>query len=131
MMLFDSSAAYAMADQRDRYHKDAVSLFSKAIGNREILILHSYVVVEAAALLQRRLGIESAKRFLAESRKLFIHWVTREEHQRGVDILEERGRRHLSLVDCVSFVVMASYGINTVFAFDGDFEEEGFTFYRG
>ncbi len=42
-------------------------------------------------------------------------------------MLEERGRRDLSLVDCVSFVVMRERGVTTALAYDADFEREGFT----
>jgi len=44
--------------------------------------------------------------------------------------LEERNRRGLSLVDCASFVVMRRYGIEEAFAFDEDFEKEGFRLYQ-
>lgn len=35
-------------------------------------------------------------------------------------------RRKLSLVDCVSFEIMRTLGIKTVFAFDLHFAEQGF-----
>ena len=41
--------------------------------------------------------------------------------------LERRGRQQLNLVDCMSFVVMEMYGITAAFAYDSDFETEGFT----
>jgi predicted nucleic acid-binding protein len=36
-------------------------------------------------------------------------------------------RRKLSLVDCVSFVIMRDLGVKDVFGFDEDFQKEGFT----
>jgi uncharacterized protein len=36
-------------------------------------------------------------------------------------------RRHLSLVDCVSFAAMHQFGLSAVFAFDNHFAEQGFT----
>ena len=37
------------------------------------------------------------------------------------------GRRGLSLVDCVSFAVMARAGLRQAFAFDDHFAERGFS----
>ena len=37
------------------------------------------------------------------------------------------GRRGLSLVDCVSFAVMARAGLRQAFAFDDHFSERGFS----
>ena len=44
-------------------------------------------------------------------------------------MLRRRGRRRLSLVDCMSFVVMGKLGVTQAFAFDADFEREGFQLY--
>ena len=38
----------------------------------------------------------------------------------------ERDTRRLNLVDCMSFVVMEMFGCTTAFAYDSDFESEGF-----
>ena len=65
--------------------------------------------------------------FLRGVQLLHVHWVTQVELRRAVDMLEERGRRDLSLVDCVSFVVMRERGVTTALAYDADFERERFT----
>ena len=41
-------------------------------------------------------------------------------------LLRERNRRKLSLVDCMSFVIMRKYAVTTALAFDSDFRAEGF-----
>ena len=45
----------------------------------------------------------------------------------AVDLLEQRDERTLSLVDCVSFVVMRALNVSAALAYDSDFEREGFT----
>ena len=90
------------------------------------LLTHNYVLVESAAVLQRRLGLASALSFLAESRTFTVHWITPEDHLEAVDLLERRNRRNLSLVDCMSFVVMKNYGVTTALVYDSDFQAEGF-----
>ena len=87
-------------------------------------------MLESAALIQRRLGLHAALTFLKDTRLLDIHWITLEDHAEAVDLLERRGKRYLSLVDCMSFVVMKQYGITTALAYDSDFQAEGFNVWR-
>ena len=94
------------------------------------LLTHNYVLVESAAVLQRRLGLTSALSFLAESRTFTVHWINQNDHMEAIQLLERRSRRNLSLVDCMSFVVMTQYGITTALAYDSDFQAEGFNTWR-
>lgn len=130
MILLDTSAIYALADRADPNHKDARRLFRQALEASEDLLVHSYILIESAALIQNRLGLDQALRFLQESERFSVHWVTPVDHREGVDLLRKRGRRKLSLVDCVSFVVMRRLGVKRALAFDPDFEREGFRLYK-
>lgn len=131
MIFLDTSAIYALGDEGDPNHERAKELFRQALESDEDLLVHNYILVESAALLQSHLSLESAIRFLWESEDFRIHWVTPQEHRQGAGLLEERGRRGPSLVDCVSFVVMRRHGVKEALAFDPDFEQEGFKVYRG
>ena len=131
MILLDSSAIYALADGNDPNHARALSLFRHVLQSREELLVHSSILVEATALLQRRLGLDTALQFLKESESFVIHWVTAGDHQKAVDLLRKQGRRGLSLVDCTSFAVMRHYRVSRALAFDADFEQEGFVLYEG
>jgi len=57
---------------------------------------------------------------------LDIIWVDPLLHERGLDLLLERSIRDLSLVDTVSFIAIREHRIESVFAFDGHFDDEGF-----
>lgn len=130
MIFLDTSAIYALADRDDPNHEQATAAFQGFVNDGEEILAHSYVLVESAALLQRRLGLNSALLFLQESQALFqVHWVDSHDHAEAVELLKERGRRRLSLVDCVSFAVMRRYEVDRALAFDSDFEAEGFTLY--
>ena len=129
MILLDTSAIYALADSRDVNHERAMELAGRASAERETLVVHNYVVVEAAALLQRRLGLDVTTRFLRDAAKLDMHWVTEDDHASAVELHSAADRRRLSLVDCVSFVVMRRLGITSALAFDVDFQMEGFREY--
>ncbi len=127
MIFLDTSAAYAIADAADPNHQHASSQIQVALGRGETLFTHNYVVLESVALMQRRLGLQAALVFLKGMQLINVHWVTQDEHRSAVEMLEQRGRRNLSLVDCVSFVVMMEHGVTTALAYDADFEREGFT----
>ena len=130
MIFLDTSAIYALADAADLNHEAAVELAGRASSEGEILVVHNYVVVEAVALLQRRLGLDVTTRFLRGVGRFRMHWVTESEHGLAVEHHARAARRQLSLVDCVSFVVMRRLEMDTALAFDRDFQAEGFLQYR-
>ena len=129
MIFLDTSAIYALADSRDANHEIALEHLRGALAARETMLVHNYVIVEATALLQRRLGFSNAIQFLRDSTGFLIHWISSADHQQAISFLESRARRGLSLVDCASFVVMRLYGVEEVLGFDSDFEQEGFRTY--
>jgi len=57
---------------------------------------------------------------------LKIFWVDAPVHESAVDAVLSANRRELSLVDCVSFLVMRKRGLKKVFTFDRHFAEQGF-----
>ena len=126
MIFLDTSAVYAIADVADPNHARASERLQAALGKPEAVLIHNYVILESVALIQRRLGLQAAIAFLKGVYLLQVHWVTQDEHQAAVEMLELRNRRTLSLVDCVSFVVMKERGITTALAYDSDFDREGF-----
>jgi predicted nucleic acid-binding protein len=91
------------------------------------LICNNYVLVETIAVLQNRLGMDAMMVFQNDVRPILtILWVDENLHQRAVSALLAAQRRRLSLVDCASFESMRQAGIRQAFAFDVDFEEQGF-----
>ena len=131
MIFLDTSAIFALADARDPNHESAVELFGRALEDRQSFLVHNYVLIESAALMQRRLGFDSALQLLRDAESFEVHWVTASDHRNAVAMLEARHRRLLSLVDCMSFVVMRDTGTLTCLAFDEDFEREGFVPFSG
>ena len=130
MILLDTSAIYALTDEGDKDHGKARELFTLALSQEEELVLHNYILLEAAALIQRRLGLKQTKKVLAQVKKLHIFWVDSSLHTAAEDYFHKHATRKLSLVDCVSFVMMKQYTITTAFAFDEDFRKAGFRLYQ-
>jgi predicted nucleic acid-binding protein len=61
-----------------------------------------------------------------DSTSLAVEWVDDELHASGVRALERSKKRHISLVDHVSFLVMKRRQVAVAFAFDPDFTAAGF-----
>jgi predicted nucleic acid-binding protein len=126
-IFIDTSAIYALLDRDDIEHKKAKKIWIDLIHSDNILITSNYVLVESFALIQNRLGLEAARGFQEDIIPLVnIEWVNAETHKSGLSALLAATRRKLSLVDCVSFEIMRTLGIKTVFAFDPHFAEQGF-----
>ena len=129
MIFVDSSAIYALADASDDSHELAKSILAAALESGEELLTHNYVLLESTALIQRRLGLNIAMAIYEHGLPTTVYWVNESDHQEAVDMLGQRGRRGLSLVDCMSFIVMRKLEVRQAFAFDADFEREGFEMY--
>lgn len=88
---------------------------------------HSYVVVEASAVIQRRLGREALRAFHGDiAPVLGIVEVDAATRDAAVAALLAALPTKTSLVDYVSFQVMRDRGIRRAFAFDPDFVSAGF-----
>ncbi len=129
MIFLDTSAVYALADKADPNHASALEKFDQALSAGEPICLHNYILVESAALLQARLGLRVALQFLKEVKAFQIEWVDSVLHGKALQELERIGRRGVSFVDCLSFLVMRERGIKRVLAFDPDFTDQGFMLY--
>jgi predicted nucleic acid-binding protein len=130
MIFLDTSAIYALSDEDDKDYKEAKTLFANALSQGQEFLLHNYILLEASALIQRRLGLGQAKKFLTEARKFHVLWVDLSLHMIAEDYFRKHATRKLSFVDCVSFVVMRQHGATTAFAFDEDFSKAGFRLYQ-
>jgi predicted nucleic acid-binding protein len=123
----DSSALVVLLDADDPRHEPAWAVWKNALREEKVLVTTNYVIAECVAVVQRRLGVEAVRALLRDLvTMLHVVWVEPDDHGRGVDALVATRRRDLSLVDCISFVVMERLGITGSFAFDRHFAEQGF-----
>jgi len=129
VIFLDTSAIYALADKTDPNHMTAYKKFQDALKSGEVFVLHNYILLESAALLQARLGLTSAVLFLKDAKSFEVEWVDSDLQEEAEKELERIGKRGISLVDCTSFIVMRRRGIQKVLAFDPDFQDQGFTTY--
>lgn len=120
MLAADSSYFVALADSRDKWHQDALSLKPKM--PREILI-SDLVVAESITIIGERGGGKAA-------RTLYEYFVDQCEIE-FVDrqLLDEAMTMHLqfngtlSVADCVSVTLMSKRGIQELVSFDSAFDK--------
>ena len=106
----------------------ARSAFESLRQREATLVSSSYVLVECYALLGGRVGLDAVADFRKDFAPLLdIVWVDAALHDEGLELLLDRGRESLSLVDAVSFLVARRQAVDEVFAYDPDFQREGFT----
>jgi len=129
MIFLDTSAIYALADKADPNHADACKKFDLALKAGEMFLVHNYVLVESGTVLQARLGLQSALAFLTDARAFDTEWVDSALHQEALKEFEKIGKKGISLVDCMSFLVMRRRGVRKILAFDTNFQDQGFTIY--
>lgn len=131
----DTSALYAALDAGDANHEEAVASLTRlfdGVGQGELdAVTHGSVIVESAALVQRRLGMAAARALLDDVLPLLSTvWVDAALHNQAVTAFLAANRRSVSLVDWTSFVVMRRLVIDQALAFDTDFVEQGFSLFR-
>lgn len=122
----DTSALVAQLSLTDANHERSASAFEDLI-RTEDLLTHNYVILETAALVQARLGLEAARALVRDIAPLIdVRWVDEAIHDAAVISLLAASRREVSLVDWTSFEVMRRAGVDVAFTFDRDFARQGF-----
>ena len=123
----DTSALYAVLVRSDADHDAVAGAFRAVAESGRRMVTTNYVLVETAALLQHRIGLDPVRDLDGRlAPVLDVVWVSAELHRRAVARLFRMDRRHVSLVDAVSFAVMEGEGVTEVLGVDAVFAKEGF-----
>ena len=127
IVFIDSSGLYSVLDRDEENHSTASRVWNDLLQSDAVLVTTNYVLLETAALAQRRIGLDAVRVLHDEIvPALEIEWIAEEAHLRGVEAALIAGRRGLSVVDCVSFRSMRRRNAVKVFTFDKHFREHGF-----
>lgn len=126
----DTGALFTLLDADDTGHPIVRPAWDRGLDSAAGFVTTNYVLLETVTLVQARLGLK-AVRVLTSEMLPVIHalWVDQAEHDAGHHALLTAGRRRLSLVDCVSFVVMRARRIDEYLGLDPHFDEQGFRRY--
>lgn len=123
----DAGGYFALLDETDNHHAEAVAIYGRLIAERWQLLTSSYVLAETHALLVNRLNQQIGIRFLRdmEQSRNRVIWVTPADVDRAHSIVYQYDDKEFSLTDATSFVVMDRLGIEYAFAFDRHFGQYG------
>ena len=123
----DTSALYALLVRTEEGHAETASAFRSLLDLGRHLVTSNYVLIETTALLQRRFGLPAVRDLQTRIVPLLtLQWIGEALHRRAIERLLRTDRRGLSLVDCSSFVIMDTEGIEEALVLDRDFEAEGY-----
>ena len=123
----DTSAFYAIIDRSDSAHADVAATWTSLLETEKCLITSNYVLLETIALLQNRISNKAALLFQNDILNVIdIHWITQTIHELSVELWKSQNRRHLSLVDCSSFILMGQCRCDEAFSLDTHFAEHGY-----
>ncbi len=128
MSLFvDTSALYAFLVRSEADHGAVAGALRAAAESGRRLVTTNYVLLETAALLQHRIGLDPVRDLDSKLVPVLdVVWVSADLHRRALARLFRMNRRHVSLMDAASFTVMEAEGVTEVLALDADFTAEGF-----
>lgn len=123
----DATAFIALVVATDSHHKVVSAHWAALLQARERLVTTSYVVHETVAVLQKRFGLDVAKRFVRDLLPITeVWWVDERLHAEGTLVWLNFNRQTLSLVDCVSFAAMTARMVPRALSCDRHFAEQGF-----
>lgn len=125
-MFVDTSGWYALADERDPNHEDALAW---AAGARPPLLTTNWVVGETLNLTRSRLGHRVAVALGTElwtRPGLRVVRVSQKDEQEAWRLFQRYADKDFSFTDCTSFAVMRRLRITRALAFDRHFQQMGF-----
>jgi uncharacterized protein len=128
-LFVDTSALFALLDERDPNHVLARAVLQRAYTERSGLITTNFIVAEAHALMLARRGRARAAGLLHEITRgpsMLVVRASEDDEDAAQAIIYLYDDKDFSLTDAISFAVMRRLGIVTAFTLDRDFARFGF-----
>ena len=128
MVFVDTSAFFAIENERDRHHGKALETRDELMSRGERLITSDYILDEVYTLIRMRVGHRPAVDFgdsIRASRFIRIEPVTPADFETAWRIFKRYDDKPFSFTDCTSFALMERLKIGSAFVFDRNFREYG------
>jgi len=127
-VLIDTGAFIALADTKDKFHKEAVDCLGLIAKNRLPLFVTVPTIYETQRNIIHKLGLNASRNFL-DSIYDGSHNIVRTIEEDDIEakkLIEKYASLELTLTDSVNMVIMLKIGIAKVFSFDRHFLQAGF-----
>jgi predicted nucleic acid-binding protein len=124
----DTSAYFALFNDKDVDHLRAVAAMRQLAMDRAQVFTTNYVLAETHALVLRRLGWAAAVRVLddLDASSTVVVRVSLGDEQRARTIIRQYTDKDFSLTDATSFSVMQRLRIGRAMTLDDHFAQYGF-----
>ena len=130
-VFIDSSAFIALYVKDDIFHSKAIYALKQLQGSNAQLITSNFILDEVYTFLRTRKDKKTAVNFayfLADTADvLIVIRITSTDERYAFSYFSSLEGKGISFTDCTSFALMKRSGIATVFTFDADFAQAGFT----
>ena len=126
-IFLDSAGIYAVIDEEDRFHQEALDTYDSLVGVGRELLITSYTFIETIALLERRLGFDAVADLMrrVQSHRIAVVWIDDAAHWEVWRQYAGNRATRLNFVDWTTVVLAQGMGA-PIFTFDGGFAEAGF-----
>ncbi len=128
MVFVDTAAFFALENERDRYHTEAIDTRHELMAKGVRLITSDYILDEVYTLIRMRVGHRAAVDFgesVQASRFFRIEPVTPPDFEAAWRIFSRYDDKPFTFTDCTSFALMERLKVRTAFTFDRNFREYG------
>lgn len=129
IVFVDTSAWVGLFVEKDQHHADAVKAFEAFEEDAPDFVTTDSIIAETVARIRRQSSHKSAAGVwdrLEGGDAARVVKVDPDHRRAARKLFGKYDQLELSLVDCVSFVVMKALGIDEAFTFDDDFRKAGY-----
>ncbi len=131
MIFVDTNAIIALVVEDDQFHQKAVDWLQN---NTEKLITSNFIIIETLGWLRymkgKNIAVETGKN-LYSGEGITLERVTLRDEKDAWKLFQKVSKRSISMVDCITSVVMKRLNIKGIFTFDRDFIDFDFTIIPG
>ena len=128
-VFLDTSFSLAIAIPKDANHKRAIEISRTLANSRTEIITTQAIVLEIGNALSgakhRPFAVQIISR-LQEEPNISIVSISDELIDKAFELFSDRADKEWGMIDCVSFVVMREYGLNSALTADAHFVQAGF-----
>jgi predicted nucleic acid-binding protein len=128
MVFVDTGAFFAIENEQDRHHPEALDARDALMSRGERLLTSDYILDEVYTLIRMRVSHRAAVDFgesIRASRFFRIEPVTTADFEAAWRIFRRYDDKPFSFTDCTSFALMERLKIGGAFAFDRNYREYG------
>jgi predicted nucleic acid-binding protein len=128
VVFVDTAAFFAIENERDRHHPQALAARDQLMAGGERLLTSDYVLDEVYTLIRMRVGHRASIDFgesVRTSRFLRVEAVTPADFEAAWRIFRRYDDKPFSFTDCTSFALMERLKVVAAFTFDRNYVEYG------